>query len=578
MLSSLRTIVSQLQKDGILDGDSAERALRSSGTGDPFSTILQLSLPDQTNTGRPLDIARLGRWLGDLYALDFVSINPLKIDTAKVTQVMAFNFANLHDILCVGVSDSEMVVATANPESQQWVSSLEQTTNKRVKRVVAFPEEIRRYRVEFYSLARSMAGAGKDDRNAHLSNFEQLLDIGKERETSADETHIINIVDWLLQYAFEQRASDIHLEPRRDIGRVRFRVDGVLHTVYEMPLTVHAAVVSRIKVLGRMNVAEKRRPQDGRIKTRDNHEKEIELRLSTMPTAFGEKMVMRIFDPEVMRRSFRDMGFESSEHEQWQKLIQNRSGILLVTGPTGSGKTSTLYTTMRQLATQETNVATVEDPIEMVVDEFNQSQIQPQIEFDFAAGIRTLMRQDPDIIMVGEIRDLETAEMAAQAALTGHLVLSTLHTNDAITAVTRLLDIGLPAHLVRATLRGVMAQRLTRKLCYSCRQPVEPDARAWSDLISPYTANLPKKMYQPKGCLECRNTGYFGREGIYEIVEVTPALSALISEDANLANLRKQAFKDGTQTLRMSGARKIASGKTTVSEVLRVTPAMDESS
>ena len=521
-LGSLKSVVDQLARDGVLDPESVDKALRYGDSKDPFGSLVRLQLPDASGRAPRLDAERLGAWLSERWGLEFRSINPLRIDVDAVTGVMAFAFAQRHNILCLEVRADELVVATADPQSRDWVAGLEQTTRKRVLPVLAFPEEIQRYRVEFYSLARSMAGAGKGDEQSRITNFEQLLDIGKERDSAADDAHIINIVDWLLQYAFEQRASDIHIEPRRDICRVRFRIDGVLHTVYEMPVPVGNAVTSRITVLGRMDVAEKRRPQDGRIKTRDHQRKEVELRLSTMPTAFGEKLVMRIFDPEVLSRSFQDMGLEESDHDQWQQLIHANAGIVLVTGPTGSGKTSTLYTSLRQLASAETNVATVEDPIEMVVDQMNQSQVQPQIDFDFAAGIRTLLRQDPDIIMVGEIRDLETAEMAVQAALTGHLVLSTLHTNDAVTAITRLLDLGLPAHLIRATLLGVMAQRLVRKLCRHCKQPVEPDAEAWKDLIRPYKAPLPEQMFQPRGCLECRSTGYFGREGIYEIVRVTP--------------------------------------------------------
>jgi len=379
-------------------------------------------------------------------------------------------------------------------------------------------------------------------------------------------------VDWLLQYAFDQRASDIHLEPRREKGKIRFRIDGVLHQVYELPDQVMTAVTSRIKILGRMNVAEKRRPQDGRVKTVTPEGNEIELRLSTLPTAFGEKLVMRIFDPEVLLRSFSDLGLSGDDLQHWEEMTNRPHGIVLVTGPTGSGKTTTLYSTLKQLSTEDVNVSTIEDPIEMVEESFNQSQVQPKIDFDFASGIRTLMRQDPDIIMVGEIRDLDTAEMAIQAALTGHLVLSTLHTNDAPTAITRLLDLGVPAHLIRVTLNGVMAQRLVRTLCHHCKEPVPTQAAEWEPLVRPWKVKSPEQLYKPVGCLECRNTGFLGRQGIYEILPVNESIKPLITADADISALRIQAMKEGMRTLRLSGAQKVGAGLTSVEEVMRVAP------
>jgi general secretion pathway protein E len=437
---------------------------------------------------------------------------------------------------------------------------------------MASPTDIKKYTLEFYSLAKSVFGAGSSTATGTgISNFEQLLEVGKLKDADAQDQHIVNIVDWLLQYAFEQRASDIHLEPRRGKGKVRFRIDGVLHLVYELPDNVMTAMVSRLKILGRMDVAEKRRPQDGRIKTKAPNASEVELRLSTMPTASGEKLVMRIFDPDVLLRSFSQLGLVAEDYQQWQSMIKRAHGIVLVTGPTGSGKTTTLYSTLRQLASDSVNVSTIEDPIEMVVDAFNQSQIQSAIEFDFAAGIRTLMRQDPDIIMVGEIRDRATAEMAVQAALTGHLVLSTLHTNDAPTAISRLLDLGMPAHLIKATLNGVMAQRLVRTLCPHCRSEVQCEPEAWRELAGD-SSPAPEIVFQPVGCLECRNTGYLGREGIYEIMPVTDDLLGYISAEADIQQVRDAAVSQGMKTLRMAGAEKVAAGITSIAEVLRVTP------
>jgi general secretion pathway protein E len=383
-------------------------------------------------------------------------------------------------------------------------------------------------------------------------------------------------VDWLWQYAFEQRASDIHIEPRRELGIVRFRIDGVLHQVYQIPAPVLAAMTSRIKILARMDVVEKRRPQDGRIKTRTLDGAEVELRLSTLPTAFGEKLVMRIFDPEVLVRDFKELGFSEEDKQRWDGMTSRPNGIVLVTGPTGSGKTTTLYSTLKTLATPEVNVCTIEDPIEMVEPAFNQMQVVNAINLGFAEGVRALMRQDPDIIMIGEIRDLETAEMAVQSALTGHLVLSTLHTNDAPSAVARLLELGVAPYLLNATLNGVMGQRLVRTLCPHCKQTVElnraEDQDAWNALVAPWKSKHPARLYKPVGCLECRMTGYSGRVGIYETLVFTQTMKTLAMQNAELGVLREQAFKEGMKPLRISGAMKVGAGLTTIDEVLKVAP------
>ncbi|HJR32658.1 MAG TPA: GspE/PulE family protein, partial [Pseudomonas sp.] len=359
-------------------------------------------------------------------------------------------------------------------------------------------------------------------------------------------------------------------------GTVRFRIDGVLHNVYQFPPQVTMAIVSRLKSLGRMNVAEKRKPQDGRVKTKTPDGGEVELRLSTLPTAFGEKMVMRIFDPEVLLKDFDQLGFSADDLRRWQDMIRQPNGIILVTGPTGSGKTTTLYTTLKKLATPEVNLCTIEDPIEMVEPAFNQMQVQHNIDLTFAAGVRALMRQDPDIIMIGEIRDLETAEMAIQAALTGHLVLSTLHTNDAPSAISRLLELGVPHYLIKATVLGVMAQRLVRTLCPHCKAPLTLGEDDWQTLTRPWQAPLPGNAQRAIGCLECRETGYRGRAGVYEIMQLTDGIKALINPDTDLLAVRRQAFKEGMRSLRLSGAQKVAAGLTTIEEVLRVTPQSEQ--
>jgi general secretion pathway protein E len=522
-----------------------------------------------------LEVNDLCKWLSQRIGLTYLHIDPLKIDFGRVADVMSSQYATRFKILPVEARLAEVVIATAEPFSEDWVNELAPLLKRDIRKVVANPTDINRFIVEFFSVAKSIKDAQKNSgvsNNVH--NFEQLVELGKAgKNFDANDQHVVQIVDWLWQYAFDQRASDIHLEPRREQGVVRFRIDGVLHNVYQVPSAVLSAMTARIKLLGRMDVVEKRRPQDGRIKTRTIEGKEIELRLSTLPVAFGEKLVMRIFDPEVMVRDFAELGFSEDDLNAWNGMTSKPNGIVLVTGPTGSGKTTTLYTTLKQLATEEVNVSTVEDPIEMVEPSFNQMQVQHGIDLTFAEGVRALMRQDPDIIMVGEIRDLETANMAIQAALTGHLVLSTLHTNDAPSAITRMLDLGVPAYLIASTVIGVMAQRLVRTLCPSCKEAgYEMSDGAWQGLIAPFRANKPAKLYKPVGCLECRNTGYRGRSGLYEMLILNDELRSLIKNDMDLQAFKEAALRTGMKPLRLAGAQKIGAGLSTIDEVLKSAP------
>jgi len=524
-----------------------------------------------------LTLDALTEWLAKRVGMEYLHIDPLKIDFTGVTEIMSSAYATRFRILPVALSSKEAVIATAEPALRDWEPELARMIKRDIKRVIANPLDIERYQVEFYNLAKSIKGAGqKAAGQSGLSNFEQLVELGKtDKQLDANDAHVVRVVEWLWQYAFEQRASDIHIEPRRELGIVRFRIDGVLHQVYQIPVAVLAAMTSRIKILARMDVVEKRRPQDGRIKTRSG-EQDIELRISTLPTAFGEKLVMRIFDPEVLVRDFTELGFSDEDQKRWKDMTDRPNGIVLVTGPTGSGKTTTLYSTLKSLATTEVNVCTIEDPIEMIEPAFNQMQVVNAIDLGFAEGVRALMRQDPDIIMVGEIRDLETAEMAVQSALTGHLVLSTLHTNDAPSAIARLIELGVAPYLLNATLNGVMAQRLVRTLCPHCKQTVElnraEDQDAWNALVAPWKSKHPARLCKPVGCLECRMTGYMGRVGIYETLLYTSSLKTLVSQNADLVALRELAFKDGMKPLRISGAMKVGAGLTTIDEVLKVAP------
>ncbi len=576
---SLSTLARALLRDGRLSQDDFARVSHSAALKvHPLVFLADLALPDAANPGRLLNMDELLVWLGQRSGQAVYRIDPLKINVAAITEVMSRAFAERHRILAVEVDEQEVVIASAEPYMRSWESNLEHVLRKRIRRVLTDPRDITRHTGEFYSMAVSVRGAHAQDRpgaSAGIGNLEQMLELGAKTEPDANDQHIVKIVDWLLQYAFEQRASDIHIEPRREAGSVRFRIDGVLHAVYELPPQVCAAVSSRVKILGRMDVAEKRRPQDGRLKTRTPHGNEVELRLATLPTAFGEKLVMRIFDPDVLQRSFQELGLTSDDLLRWRQMTEVGTGIVLVTGPTGSGKTTTLYSTLRDLATSEVNVCTIEDPIEMVEGAFNQMQVNHSIDLDFSAGVRALMRQDPDIIMIGEIRDLETANMAIQAALTGHLVLSTLHTNDSPSSIARLLELGAPAYLIRATLRGIMSQRLVRVLCANCKVMTPLDTDAWQQLIEPWSVTAPQQMATPVGCSECRDTGYSGRQGIYEVLLNSTEVQAEIRPQFDSKKVRAVAMQEGMRTLRLSGAARVARGETTIEEVMRVAPMLD---
>jgi general secretion pathway protein E len=569
----------QLQKDGRITERNklliqTTHRQRDQLKWHPLQWIAQFNLVDQLHPQSTLTLNRLCQWIAEKANIPFYIIDPLKADVQALTNIMSQEFALRNKILAVEIQPDQVLIATDQPFNNEWMANLEHTlAPKKIQRVLLSPDQLQRYLVEYYQVSRAVNSSQKTSAyDRDNKGVEALLQLGDTQNPDANDQHIVKLVDWVLQFAFEQGASDIHLEPRKDTGKVRFRIDGVLHTIYKMPANTLMAVISRIKILGRMNVAEKRRPQDGRLKTRTPKGQETELRLSTLPTAFGEKMVMRIFDPEVLVRSFQQLGFEGGLLSQWQALTAHSHGIILVTGPTGSGKTTTLYSSLKQLATEQVNVCTIEDPIEMLEPSFNQMQVNAGIDLGFADGVRALMRQDPDIIMVGEIRDHDTANMAIQAALTGHLVLSTLHTNDAPSSLTRLHDLGVQPFLTAATILGVLAQRLVRKLCPHCKQEGLINEQEWKHLTFDYSIDMPDFVFQAVGCDECRQTGYKGRVGIYEFMPLSLETKHLIGANANLNQLREQAKKEGIEPLRIAGARKVLEGLTTLEEVLRVVP------
>ncbi len=572
-----RRLVEWLHADGVIADDEAQRTIarcaQAESAQHPLVRLASVSMRRAVD-GKPLDIESLTQWLAGRAGLDYLRIDPLRVDVGKVADVMSAAYAERHRVLPVQVSATEVVVATAEPFITDWVAEVERQSRRGVRRVVASPQDIHRFTAEFFALAKSVRSAMKAGGNNGGASFEQLVELGKtNKQLDANDQGVVQVVDWLWQYAFDQRASDIHLEPRREQGVIRFRIDGVLHPVYQMPMGVLSAMTARIKLLGRMDIMEKRRPQDGRIKTRNPRGDEIEMRISTLPTAFGEKMVMRIFDPDNAVKDLDALGFAAHDAQRWEVLVKNPHGIILVTGPTGSGKTTTLYSTLKRVATEEVNVSTIEDPIEMIEPSFNQTQVQPQLDFNFTEGLRALMRQDPDIIMVGEIRDLQTAEMAVQAALTGHLVFSTLHTNDAPSAVTRLLELGIPSYLINATLLGVLAQRLVRTLCKQCKAKDDEATReALAEVVKPWQINGSYRPFKPMGCVDCRMTGFLGRMGLYELLVVSEAFKNTVSREPSIDALRRQAVQDGMRPLRLAGALRVAEGVTVMAEVLTCTP------
>ena len=501
----------------------------------------------------------------------FLKIDPLKLDSNVVTTVISRPYAIKYQLVPVGINGNTVTIATANPFDQEGIDGIRRSKKYDVDVVISTKSDIMKIITEFYGFKYSITAAQSELASPNdLGNLEQYVKLKAISDLGATDKHIINAVEYLLHYAYAQRASDIHIEPKREHSLVRFRIDGILHPIHKMPKAVHAAFISRIKTLARMDIAEKRRPQDGRIKT-DQDGKEIELRVSTLPVSFGEKVVIRIFDPSILMQEIGNLGFLERELVIFKSFISAPHGLILVTGPTGSGKTTTLYSALKTLSTPDVNITTIEEPVEMIYEDFNQTSVQQQIGVTFASSLRTILRQDPDIIMVGEVRDFETAENAIQSALTGHLVMTTLHTNDAPSSITRLIDIGVQPFLINSTLLGVVAQRLVRKVCQNCSE--------WyrlSDVEYRLIGISQEKQKQIKvalgaGCSQCRETGYLGRTGIFEILDITDRIRSAIEEKVTPMKLKQIARAEGMMTLRENAIAMLLRGMTTVDEVVRVT-------
>ncbi len=545
---------------------------RNEDEASPYKALMTMNLTDASGSGTRIDDFLLARLIAEDAHLKFFKIDALKLDVEMIESKISRPFARKHQMVPVAVRDGKLIVAVVNPFDTVALDTFRQMVKQDIELVVSSESDIMGVITEQYGFRAAVTKAGRDmGRGAiDLSNLEQYVKLKSGAEIESSDAHIVNAVDYLLQHAYDSRASDIHIEPKREFAMIRFRIDGVLHEIQRVPKQVNLAITSRLKTMCRMDISEKRRPQDGRITT-EREGKEIELRVSTLPTVFGEKMVMRIFDPDILIRDLSGLGFYDDELALFAEWIKRPHGIILVTGPTGSGKTVTLYSALKSLASPETNITTIEDPIEMVWEEFNQTSVQVKVGITFPAALRTILRQDPDIIMVGEIRDEETAQNAVQAALTGHLVFSSLHTNDAATSVTRLIDLGIQPFLISSTLIGTMAQRLMRKICDDCKRnrPLTFEEASMLNLQAPAGKRIIVK--EGAGCIRCRNTGYFGRTGIFEILPIDNAIRDLIDRSEDFLKIKDMAIKRGMRTLRQSALRKLAEGTTTFEEVIRVT-------
>ncbi len=544
---------------------------------DLLDIIVSLRLEVKGKKSVPLTEEMIMQAVSLKFKIPFKKLDPLDLDIDTVTQTIPKSFAVSHLIVPVDMRNGILEVVTCNPDNQVALEDIERANQLKVRPFLSTRSDIRKILAEFFGFQRSISaaevqfGASGDGSSVDIGNLEQYVRLSPAMELSSSDQHIKSAVNHLFSYALDQRASDIHIEPKRDFCLIRFRIDGVLHAIYKLPKAVHSAIVSRIKFLGRLDISEKRRPQDGRIKIGQGQGgREVEVRVSTVPVAFGEKVVLRLLDPDVIFQDLNQLGFSRRDAVVYNSFTSSPNGIVLVTGPTGSGKSTTLYSTLKKMATPEKNVVTVEDPVEMVYEEFNQIAVQPLIDVNFSTILRNILRQDPDIIMIGEIRDLETARYAAQAALTGHLVFSTLHTNDAVSSIIRLEDLGLEPFLIASTLLGAVAQRLVRRICPHCVETYTMDAADLRKMGFPVNKDGAVKLKRGKGCIQCRNTGYSGRCAVFEVFPMSEQLKKLVSDKAADAELRQVAIREGMTTLREDAWLKVRKGVTTLEETLRV--------
>ena len=538
---------------------------------DLIDIIVSLHFEINNAPGQELTEELIMRQVAKDQGLPFKKLDPLELDLKTVTKTIPQTFAQKHLLLPFAIKNGVLDVAIYDPQNIQVLNEIERANQIKVQPYISTKSDIRKILAEFFGFQSSISAAETNIKGpaVDLGNLEQYVNISSTTEIASSDQHIKGAVDHLFNYAFEQRASDIHIEPKRDKSVIRIRIDGILHTIYNLPKVVHPAIISRIKSLSRLDIAEKRRPQDGRIKVSHGGD-EAEIRVSTVPVAFGEKAVLRILDPHILFQDLAHIGFSARDLTIYQEFITAPHGLVLVTGPTGSGKSTTLYSTLKNIATPDKNIITVEDPVEMVHEEFNQISVQSNADVSFSTILRNILRQDPDIIMIGEIRDLETARHAIQAALTGHLVFSTLHTNDAVSSIARLIDLGVQPFLIASTLLGAMAQRLVRTICSHCIEEFTIDSRELAGLGFPVSSVGPLTLKRGKGCQQCRGTGYLGRCGIFEIFPMSESIRRLTNDNATESSIKNMAIHEGMTPLLTDAWHKIMSGITTYEEAIRI--------
>ena len=519
---------------------------------------------------KALDSATLAKALASQFELSFLETFPEDSSTDDLLDLIPISFAKEYRIYPLSRLNGRLQVAVADPMDTRPLNDLSTLTREDIEPCIATPEEILRAINRGYEKQAGDSAEvieeieGKNDGDL-VRNLEpaDLID-------ASDEAPIIRFVNSLITQGYKERASDIHIEPFERDMVVRYRIDGILYEVLHPPLKAHAGIVSRIKIMAQLNIAEKRLPQDGRFRVRVAG-RDVDIRVSTLPTAFGERVVLRLLDKASSILSLQEIGLGSTLLGQFEGMIRKTHGIFLVTGPTGSGKTTTLYAALNRLNNREKNIITVEDPIEYQLAGVGQIQVNTKINLTFANGLRSILRQDPDIIMVGEIRDRETAEIAVQSALTGHMVFSTLHTNDAAGALTRLVEMGIEPFLAASSIVGILAQRLVRRICPHCKETVVPPAELLDQLGDECTLPANPVFYQGRGCARCMDIGYWGRSGIYELMTIDETVRELLLQDKDAATIKQAAMRRGMQSLRAAGVAKALQGETSLEEILRVT-------
>ncbi len=501
--------------------------------------------------------------------VEFRRVDPFDLDLEVTTKTISESFARVNTLVPIMIRDGELELAVFNPFRPELWQDMERVSDLPYKVFLSTRQDINRLIDDYYQFRTAIQAAQIEFMDSsEIGNLEARVKVS-EKSDPESQRHIIKAVDYLLRSALRERASDIHIEPKRDFALIRFRIDGILHDLHRLPMTVHLAMINRLKGMSRLDISEKRRPQDGRVQL-VLAGVPTDVRVSTIPVAFGEKMVLRLLSSDSTLKNLEELGMGPDHYATYSKFLNKTYGLILVTGPTGSGKSTTLYSTLKVLANPQVNVVTLEDPIEMVVDDFNQIGVQSKIGVTFGQMLRHILRQDPDIIMIGEMRDLETAEQAMQSALTGHIVFSTLHTNDASAALTRLLDLGLDAYLINAAVIGCIAQRLVRNICLHCKVQYKPDYEEIKALGLESYIQPEQSLWKGRGCDHCRHTGYYGRTGIFEILPYDTEVKDAIRKNIDLGDLREMVRKKGVRSLFDDGMARVVQGVTTVEEVLRV--------